>query len=150
MRHEEREVPRGDGGAYAVAVVVDCGFDAVGFEDFWLDGAGDLVVFPVHAGSAAADFADAFCEWFALFEGEEFAEFFGAVGENFACWFEDVGSLLGGHGLPCRECGVCFGDDVFDLRDRGDRDRADELACGGVVGVENCCIGGGFGGHGGL
>lgn len=150
VRHEEREVPRGDGGADAVTVVVDGGFDAFTLEDFWLDGFGDFVVLPVHAGGAAVDFADAFGGWFALFEGEEFAEFFGAVGDDLAGGLEDVGTLLGGHCLPGRECGVCLGDDAVNLRYWCDGDGADDFAGGGVVGVENCCVCGGFGGHGGL
>ena len=113
-----------------------------------MDGLGDFVVFPVHPGGAAIDFADAFGGWFALFEGEEFAEFIGAVGEDFAGGLEDVGALLRGHGLPGRECGVCFGDDAGDLGDGSDGYRADEFACGGVVGVENGCVCGCFGGHG--
>ena len=150
MRHDERKIPGGDGGADAVAIVVNGGFDAFGFEDFWLDGVCDFIVFPVHAGGAALDFADAFGGGFALFEGEEFAEFFGTVSDNLSGGFEDVGTLLRGHGLPCREGGVCFGDDGVDLGDWSDGDGADDLACGGVVGVENGRVCGCFGGHGGL
>jgi len=128
VRHEHREVPGGDGGADAVAIVVDGGFDAVAFENFWLDGVGDFLGLPVHAGGAAFDFADAFADGFALLEREEFAEFFGSFFEDFPGGLEDVGAFLRGECLPSGECGVGFGDDAVDLRDRRDRDGSDDFA----------------------
>ncbi len=142
LRHEQREVPGRDRGDDAERVVAELGDRALGGEFARGDGLGDLVGLGEEFFADVGDLADAVGEGLALLEGEELAEFVGAVEDRLAGGLDDVGPGLGGQGAPGLLGLACAGDDGGDVGSGGDGDLAYDLAVERVErGEGGLCIG---------